>query len=547
MARNRSQSARTDAERARARAERARKRAEREGEPAPADLEPPAMEVEPAPADLERSPMEVEPAPADLAPPAMEVEPAPADLAPPAMEVEPAPADLERSPREVEPAPTDAELAPTEFEPALAPWPGELVGPDEVESSSTQAGTSPVLADAAPAALESPPTEVEHMPTQIQSDAATVEHELAPDQGDATTLEPAANEPQAQPPDSPSTSTTPPTPPPTRPPTPPPTRPQTPPSPPPSSASPPTPAPATTLPPAPPAPAALRATARHRRSPWRRVLAVVALVVVAAAVWLVLDRPGSAKHARTVAAPVVVRVVIPEGYTRAQIAARAREDGLTGSYLAASKRSSSLDPSSYGAPRDTPSLEGFLFPATYDMYRGTPASRLVSEQLVAFHERFSADFVRRAKALHVTPYQLLTIASIIEREAQLPADRAKVAAVIYNRLHAGMPLAVDATLRYALGDFTRPLTKAQLALSSPYNTRLHHGLSPTPISNPGMAAIDAAAHPDHVSYLYYVAGADGCGEEVFSTSIATFERDAAAYREALRRNGGKVPTCRKKP
>jgi UPF0755 protein len=277
------------------------------------------------------------------------------------------------------------------------------------------------------------------------------------------------------------------------------------------------------------------------------MLALLALVLVAVVVWQAIDRLARAKPApKPVAAPVVVRVLVPEGETRAQIAARARAAGLTGSYLAASTRSPLLDPAYYGAPPGTPSLEGFLFPATYDLYRGDPSSRLVHEQLIAFTERFGDEQIRRAHELHVTPYQLLIVASMIEREAQLPGDRPKVAAVIYNRLRLHMPLGIDATIRYALNDYTQPLTAAQLALSSPYNTRTHVGLPPTPISNPGAAAIDAAAHPAHASYLYYVAGADGCGELVFSTGFAQFERNAAAYREALRANGGRVPTCRKK-
>ena len=109
-----------------------------------------------------------------------------------------------------------------------------------------------------------------------------------------------------------------------------------------------------------------------------------------------------------------------------------------------------------------------------------------------------------------------------------------------------MPLGIDATIRYALNDFSKPLTEAQLQTNSPYNTRTHRGLPPTPISNPGVASIEAAAHPAHVPYLYYVNGADGCGELVFSTSDAEFEHNAAAYREALTRNGGRVPTCRKR-
>jgi UPF0755 protein len=243
--------------------------------------------------------------------------------------------------------------------------------------------------------------------------------------------------------------------------------------------------------------------------------------------------------------PAVVKVVIPEGYTRAQIAALAHADRLRGSYLTASKHAVQLRPSHYGAPAGTPNLEGFLFPATYEMDVGAPASQLVSEQLVAFRENFGGAEVHRAKVLGVTPYQLLVVASIIEREVAIPHDRPLVAAVVYNRLRQNMTLGIDSTLRYALHDFTHPLTEAELRSDSPYNTRIHRGLPPTPISNPGAAAIEAAARPANVSYLYYVAGADGCGEQVFSTSYAQFEKNVATYREALRRNGGRVPTCKK--
>ena len=297
----------------------------------------------------------------------------------------------------------------------------------------------------------------------------------------------------------------------------------------------------------PPPPGVPPVSPRHGRSPLARALAVLALVLVAGAVWLAIEQLTRTTRAKPpVAAPVVVRVLIPEGETRRQIAARAHAAGLTGSYLTASKRSSLLSPAHYGAPSSTPNLEGFLFPATYDLYRGDPASRLVHEQLIAFTERFGDEEVRRARELHITPYELLIVASMVEREAQLSGDRAKVAAVIYNRLHLNMALGIDATIRYALDDYTHPLTAAQLALDSPYNTRLHRGLPPTPIDNPGLASIHAAAHPAHVGYLYYVAGADGCGEQVFSTSSAQFERDVAAYREALAANGGRVPTCKRK-
>ena len=283
------------------------------------------------------------------------------------------------------------------------------------------------------------------------------------------------------------------------------------------------------------------------RSPLAWVLGLLALVIVAVGVWLAVDHLTSAKSvSRPVAAPVVVRVLIPEGETRLQIAARALTAGLTGSYLTASRRSPELDPARYGAPPGTPSLEGFLFPATYDLYRGEESSRLVEEQLVAFTENFAGEEITRARALHITPYQLLIVASMIEREAQLPGDRPKVAAVIYNRLRLHVPLGVQRDHPLRAERLHQAAHRRPARARSPYNTRTHPGLPPTPISNPGLAAIQAAAHPAHVPYLYYVAGADGCGELVFSTGFAQFERNAAAYREALSANGGRVPTCKRK-
>jgi UPF0755 protein len=275
---------------------------------------------------------------------------------------------------------------------------------------------------------------------------------------------------------------------------------------------------------------------------------VLALLAVAAAV-ILLARSRDPKRVEALAPPPVVKVLIPEGKTRAQIEQIAAADGLKGNYRRASRRSSLLSPAAYGAPAATPDLEGFLFPATYDMDPGAQVSRLVEEQLIAFRENFGSSQIAAAKALRVTPYQLLIVASMVEREALIPGDRPKIAAVIYNRLAAGMPLGIDATIYYAveladgIATYTHELSEAQLHIDSPYNTRTHVGLPPTPISNPGLASIEAAAHPAHVSYLYYVAGADGCGEQVFSNTLAEFEADAAAYKAAVRANGGHPPTC----
>jgi len=291
---------------------------------------------------------------------------------------------------------------------------------------------------------------------------------------------------------------------------------------------------------------------RGRRSGWARGGAVLALLAAGAVVWLLVTVLHNRSQPKPIPVPVAVKVLIPEGETRLQIAQIAASDGLTGSYHAASRRSALLNPAHYGAPPNTPDLEGFLFPATYEMNPGANVSQLVDEQLIAFRQRFGASEIRRAHELGVTPYELLTVASMIEREAQTSHDRPLIAAVIYNRLHLGMPLGIDATIYYAvelqqnIATYTGELTEAQLHIDSPYNTRTHTGLPPTPISNPGLASIEAAAHPAHVSYLYYVAAADGCGEQAFSTSESAFERNVAAYRAAVQANGGHPPTCKRK-
>jgi cell division protein YceG involved in septum cleavage len=303
------------------------------------------------------------------------------------------------------------------------------------------------------------------------------------------------------------------------------------------------------VPGAPRNPAGASAGPRRTRSLVARLAALLALVAVIAAVILLLHGHAT-KTVSTLARTPVVKVLIPEGKTRMQIAQIATADGLKGNYRVASRHSPLLEPTAYGAKKGTPDLEGFLFPATYDMDPGASVNRLVEEQLTAFRENFGSSEIARARSLHVTPYQLLIVASMIEREAQVPGDRSKIAAVIYNRLAQGMPLGIDASIYYAIelktgvATYTHELTEAQLHINSAYNTRTHVGLPPTPISNPGMASIEAAAHPDHDAYLYYVAGADGCGEQVFSNTLAEFETNAAAYKAAVARNGGRPPACK---
>ncbi|MGA3362605.1 MAG: endolytic transglycosylase MltG [Solirubrobacteraceae bacterium] len=238
-----------------------------------------------------------------------------------------------------------------------------------------------------------------------------------------------------------------------------------------------------------------------------------------------------------------LEVSIPEGYTRRQIAVVASTDGLRGSYLIASRPANAgLDPRRYGAPASVHTLEGFLFPATYFSFAHENVAHLVAQQIAAFHQNFDSLDFARARAAGLTRYDVLIIASMVEREAQVPSDRPLVAAVIYNRLHDGMTLGIDATLRYYLGDYDHPLTASQLALNTPYNTRLHAGLPPTPISNPGLASMIAATHPAAVGYLYYVDAPNTCGKLAFATTYAQFEVDAAAYNAARNAAGGRAPT-----
>lgn len=241
--------------------------------------------------------------------------------------------------------------------------------------------------------------------------------------------------------------------------------------------------------------------------------------------------------------PVVIRtitVTIPEGLTRGQTAEIAREEGLTGSYEKASVRSPYLDPAKYGG-KDAATLEGFLFPDTFELERRAPAATLVQLQLEDFKRRIAGVNMRYARSKNLTVYDVVTIASLVEEEAQLESERPLVAAVIYNRLREGMPLGIDATVRFTTGNYTEPLTESELATDSPYNTRLHAGLPPGPIGNPGLASIEAAARPAEVDYLFYVVKPGSCGEHEFSASEAEFQRDVESYNAAREAAGGNSP------
>jgi UPF0755 protein len=227
-------------------------------------------------------------------------------------------------------------------------------------------------------------------------------------------------------------------------------------------------------------------------------------------------------------APATIKVAIPEGSTLKQEAAIAAAKVPTitvPKYLKVTK----VRPLPFQLQGYQPgaTLEGVLFPATYDVAPGTTATMLVNKQLSAFDSYFAGVDLTRAAKANLTAYDVVIIASMIDREVLVPAERPLVAAVIWNRLKKRMPLQIDATVLYALGVNKPVVTLKDLKVDSPYNTYLHRGLPPTPISNPGLAALKAAAAPAAVDYLYYVARNDGTGRHYFTSSYEQFLVDQA--------------------
>jgi uncharacterized YceG family protein len=249
-----------------------------------------------------------------------------------------------------------------------------------------------------------------------------------------------------------------------------------------------------------------------------------------------------AAPAETATTPVLqtLRIIFPEGLNvsemgervaavrRIAIAKRKVTPRLTRArYLAAVKQA--RPPKPFLKDWHRGSMEGFLFPALYEFTEDTTAKELVADQLAAFRKNFARVNLAYAKSKNLTPYDVLKIASMIEKETVAPKERPLVAAVIYNRLHNRMPLGIDATIRYGLGiPGTKSLTKAAIASESPYNSRRFPGLPPTPIASPGLASLRAAAHPAKVDYLYYVR-IPGTTRHFFTASESEFLRKVCQF------------------
>ena len=182
-------------------------------------------------------------------------------------------------------------------------------------------------------------------------------------------------------------------------------------------------------------------------------------------------------------------------------------------------------------------LEGYLYPDSYRFGPNTPADQIILQMLDNFQKHLAPDLLDGYRAQGLDLNQAVTLASIVEREAVVPSERPEIASVFYNRLHQRMPLQADPTVQYALvADSTavdpgaywkRGLTLADLQVPSPYNTYQVDGLPPGPICNPGLASLQAVAHPDSTEYLFFVARRDGT--HAFAKTLAEHEQNVAKY------------------
>ena len=276
---------------------------------------------------------------------------------------------------------------------------------------------------------------------------------------------------------------------------------------------------------------------RRRVAARRAVGAAVVLGVLAAGGWtgasLVRDEAQPPPPTETAPPFARLQIIFPEGFTRREMAERiqavreiaVRKRGVTPRLTRTGYLSASADakpPAEFRKDWGGRSIEGFLFPATYEFSQFTSSARLVRDQLSHFRRQWNKIDLRYARSKNLTPYDVLIIASMVEKEAAAPEERRLVAAVIYNRLRVGMELGIDATIRYGRNvPGTEPLKKSDLESDDPYNTRKRLGLPPTPISNPGLASIRAAASPARVDYLFFVRRPDGV-HHFFTASESEF-------------------------
>lgn len=230
---------------------------------------------------------------------------------------------------------------------------------------------------------------------------------------------------------------------------------------------------------------------------------------------------------------VVHRVTVPEGLTAEETFALLAREGLA---TEADLASLFGKPSTFqGVPEGAPSLEGFLGPETYLFTRTQGAREIVATLVKTFRRSLPERFEERARALGRTPLEAVTVASLVEKETAVAAERGLVSAVYQNRLKVGMPLQCDPSVVYALrrrGLWNGTLTREGLEVDDPYNTYARGGLPPGPIASPGTAALEAAVAPADVPYLYFVAAGDGSGAHRFAVTYEEHRANVALFRRA---------------
>ena len=205
-----------------------------------------------------------------------------------------------------------------------------------------------------------------------------------------------------------------------------------------------------------------------------------------------------------------IKFTIPEGFRIRDIAKRLGEEGIVDEqeFL---RKAETYRPYDYITPEDGTffDCEGFLFPDTYELRSDYDVDTILKEMSSDFDQRLTPKLRARAKELHLSIYELVTFASLVEKEVRYDEDRPIVAQVFWKRLKLGMPLQSDTTFQYLRDDPKEDLSLADTKVDSPYNTYQHKGLPPGPIASPGMAAIEAVLYPADTDYLYFVADRDG--------------------------------------
>ena len=223
-------------------------------------------------------------------------------------------------------------------------------------------------------------------------------------------------------------------------------------------------------------------------------------------------------------AMVTKKITFPEGYSMNQIFKKLDEEGvceyaeLMDAAANATFNYSFLEGIEKG---EASRLEGFLFPDTYEFYEGMPASSAINKLLEAFHYKLTAEMLNWQKDSGYTMREIITIASMIEKEAANDSDRYKIASVIYNRIKNDWPLQIDSTTLYEYPDHSGAPTAEMLAKDSPYNTRINKGLPPSPICSPGIASIKAALQPSDTNYMFYALNT-ATGEHEYFTNADAF-------------------------